>query len=166
MSVNVRRATAADIASMLDLQAQSPTAAHWTEQQYRQLFQNTGEGMERFFIVAESFRPAAEFSQTSSGTASVPQGFLVARHIAPEWELENIAVTPSARRKGIGKCLLDALLKQAQETNSDAVFLEVRASNVAARHFYEKAGFQAIGLRTSYYTNPTEDAVLYRHRLA
>lgn len=163
MSVNVRRATATDIASMLDLQAQSPTAAHWTEQQYQQLFQSTGEGLVRFLIVAESIQPATE---VCSAPASVPQGFLVARYIAPEWELENIVVTPSARRKGTGKRLLDAVLKEAQQTNSDSVFLEVRASNLAARNFYEKAGFQATGLRTSYYTNPTEDAVLYRYRLA
>jgi ribosomal-protein-alanine N-acetyltransferase len=42
------------------------------------------------------------------------------------------------------------------------VFLEVRESNSAARTLYEKAGFEATGLRKSYYANPVEDAVLYR----
>jgi ribosomal-protein-alanine N-acetyltransferase len=57
---------------------------------------------------------------------------------------------------------MDALLSAARETNSDSVFLEVRESNVAARSLYEKAGFEQEGRRKSYYTNPMEDAVLYR----
>jgi ribosomal-protein-alanine N-acetyltransferase len=46
------------------------------------------------------------------------------------------------------------------------VFLEVRESNAAARCFYEKAGFVQTGRRKSYYTDPAEDAVLYRYDLA
>ena len=86
----------------------------------------------------------------------------MARHLAPEWELENIVVAPAARRTGLGKRLLNALLSQARETNSAAVFLEVRESNTAARSLYEKTGFQLTGRRKAYYTNPQEDAVLYR----
>jgi ribosomal-protein-alanine N-acetyltransferase len=94
------------------------------------------------------------------------QGFVVARHVAPEWELENIVVAPAVRRRGLGQRLLDALLAAARETNSSSVFLEVRESNAAARCFYEKAGFVQTGRRKSYYTDPAEDAVLYRYDLA
>jgi ribosomal-protein-alanine N-acetyltransferase len=76
--------------------------------------------------------------------------------------LENIAIAPTARRKGLGLRLLSALLSAAREANSDSVFIEVRESNAAARTLYEKAGFKPAGRRTSYYTNPMEDAVLYR----
>jgi len=89
-------------------------------------------------------------------------GFIVALQIAPEWELENIVVSPAALRKGIGKRLLQALLDAARKTNSQAVFLEVRESNQGARSFYEKSGFAQTGRRKSYYSNPLEDAVLYR----
>jgi hypothetical protein len=58
--------------------------------------------------------------------------------------------------------ILDALLASARKTNSEAVFLEVRESNEAARLFYEKSGFIQSGRRKSYYSNPLEDAVLYR----
>ncbi len=67
----------------------------------------------------------------------------------------------TARRKGLGKRLLQALLDAARETKS-SVFLEVRESNAAARALYENAGFEQTGRRPSYYTSPLEDAILYR----
>jgi ribosomal-protein-alanine acetyltransferase len=145
--VHIRSATVADIPSIIKLELQSATAGHWTEKQYRQAFQR-GEPT-RLVLVAED-------SETS------PAGFLVAQHLAAEWELENIVVAPTARRKGTGKRLLDALLQSAKKANSTAVFLEVRESNAAARSLYEKAGFERTGRRKSYYTNPSEDAILYR----
>ena len=45
------------------------------------------------------------------------------------------------------------------------MFLEVRESNIAARKLYEKAGFEPTGRRKSYYTDPLEDALLYRRSL-
>jgi len=60
---------------------------------------------------------------------------------------------------------MEALLVQARQTNSDAVFLEVRESNTAARRLYQKLGFEETGRRKSYYSNPVEDAVLYTRHL-
>src|SRR5258708_31081372 len=111
--MNIRRATLADIPSMMHLDRQSPTAAHWTGEQYRPAFQ--GEGPDRLLLVAESSLDIL--------------GFLVARHVAPEWELENLVVALSARRKGLRNRLLDALLPPARETNSSAIFLEIRYAN-------------------------------------
>lgn len=149
------------------LERQCATAAHWTELQYHQALQ--GGGPERVFVVAEAVaegsRPIQSLIQSleeRGETRSEVAGFLIARHLAPEWELENIVVAPAARRKGIGQRLLNALLSAARETNSDSVFLEVRESNGAARTLYEKAGFKTVGLRKSYYSAPVEDAVLYR----
>jgi len=138
---------------MIRLERQSPTAAHWTEQQYSDLFAAKGEPPARLALVAEA-------------GSSVLSGFLVARHTAPEWELENIVVAPVARRMGIGKQLMDALMFQAQQTSSDAVFLEVRESNMTARRFYEKLGFRENGRRKAYYSHPAEDAVLYSKTFA
>jgi ribosomal-protein-alanine N-acetyltransferase len=88
-------------------------------------------------------------------------GFLVALRAGPEWELENIVVAEDVRGKGVGKQLIHKLFTQAQEANSNLVFLEVRESNASARRFYEKLGFQETGRRKAYYSNPTEDAILY-----
>jgi ribosomal-protein-alanine N-acetyltransferase len=92
-------------------------------------------------------------------------GFLVARHVASEWELENIVVAASARRMGVGRRLLEALVAWAIQTKSESVLLEVRESNVAARRLYERLEFQEAGRRKWYYGNPSEDAILYTRRL-
>ncbi len=148
--MQIRPATLADVPSIMNLERQSDTAAHWTERQYQQAFQ--GEVGERLVLMAEA--------------DSAPLGFLVARHLAPEWELENIVVAANARRNGLGKSLLAALLAAAKETNSASVFLEVRESNIAAQTLYERAGFEQSGGRKAYYTNPPEDAILYRLTLS
>jgi [ribosomal protein S18]-alanine N-acetyltransferase len=150
--VKIRLADSVDVPSIVALERASLTAAHWTEQQYLQLFEPCGDRPERLALVAES-----QTVDTTSGIA----GFLVARLVAPEWELENIVVAPAARRRGIGRQLLDALLTTTRKTNRSSVFLEVRESNVAARSLYKKLGFQQTGRRPAYYINPSEDAILY-----
>lgn len=120
-------------------------------------------GVRSLVLVAEEV--SGRESEPPFGAVASLLGFLVARQTAPDWELENIATVPSLRRKGIGKQLLKALLDAARQTNSQAVFLEVRDSNAAARAFYETAGFQQIGRRKSYYKDPVEDAILYRFDL-
>jgi [ribosomal protein S18]-alanine N-acetyltransferase len=153
--VQIRPATLADVTSMIRLDRQSATAGHWTEDQYLQALQY--ESTRRLVFVIDE--PSAPEAPTRV------QAFLVAQHIPPEWELENIVVAETARRKGLGTRLLQHLLSTARESNSDSVFLEVRESNRAARTLYEQAGFTQTGRRKSYYTNPPEDAVLYRRIL-
>lgn len=149
--MNIRNATAADIPSILHLERQVSAAAHWSEEQYERLFQ-PGRA-ERLVLLAQA------------DVRDEIQGFLVARKVAPEWELENVVVAKSARRNGLGMRLLEALLAKARETDSESVFLEVRESNAAARGLYAKAGFQESGRRKSYYGDPTEDAILCRRGL-
>ena len=154
--MKIRKATVDDIPLMIELDRTSATSAHWTEPQYRGLL-----SPERLVLVASNDEaPRAPITNENL------LGFIVALHIAPDWELENIVVLLGARRMGIGKRLLDALMAAARKTNSEAVFLEVRESNEAARLFYEKSGFIQSGRRKSYYSNPLEDAVLYRLALA
>lgn len=156
----IRPASVADIPSILKLERESATAGHWTEGQYRQALQS--EGPTRLVLVAEDSQPGAASSGFAPTAAPAPLGFLVALHLPPEWELENIVVSSAIRRRGLGKQLLDAILTAARETSSTSVFLEVRESNASARTLYEKAGFEKTGCRSSYYTNPVEDAILYR----
>jgi [ribosomal protein S18]-alanine N-acetyltransferase len=159
--VKIRPTASRDVPSILAIERADPIAAHWTEDQYLELFQPEGDMPERLVLVAESSPTAYP-----EGTTCSVIGFLVARHVAPEWELENIVVAPDARRRGVGGQLLDAFLSTARHTNSEAVFLEVRESNVAARNLYEKVGFRQTGRRPAYYVNPLEDAILYRNDLA
>ncbi len=158
--VNIRPATSNDVATMVTLERECPTAAHWTEKQYQNLFATTAARLESLVLIAEETTVAPTSSESSAVL-----GFLVGRRVHSEWELENIVVAPSARRKCLGKRLVEALLDRAERTHSESVFLEVRESNTAARLLYEKAGFQLTGRRKSYYVNPSEDAVVYSRSL-
>lgn len=157
--VNIRLGTSGDVSSMIALDRECPTAAHWTEQHYRNLFAVPHGRVELLVLIAEEMADAPKSSESPT-----IMGFLVAQRVDYEWELQNIVVAPSARRKGLGKRLLEGLLDQAAQTNG-AVFLELRESNTPARKLYEKAGFKLHGRRKSYYVNPSEDAVVYRHTL-
>ena len=165
-SALIRPAVHADIPFLIALERQCATAAHWTEQQYEDLFQPGPNSPTRLVLVADRIREGFLIPESATHKAgSHIRAFLVARHIAPEWELENIVVAPEARRTGLGTQLLAALLAEARKTNSQSVFLEVRESNAAARSLYQTAGFQLTARRKSYYANPNEDAVLYKLRL-
>ena len=153
--MNIRKATPDDLPAMLALERECGTAAHWSEQQYRDLVIPT-QTPQRLALVAEG-----DSATDLESKVAMLVGFLIARHVASEWELENIVVATPARRQGVGKRLLESLLAAAHDANSDAVFLEVRESNAAARALYEELGFRETGRRKSYYTSPLEDAVLY-----
>ena len=91
-------------------------------------------------------------------------GGALLRVVAGEGELLRIAVRPEARRNGIGGALLGVVLLAAADACPDGVYLEVRDSNVAARHLYARRGFVDHGRRRDYYQAPREDAVLMHWR--
>jgi ribosomal-protein-alanine N-acetyltransferase len=155
--VNIRPANTADIAVILNLERQSATAAHWTEQRYWQIFQAPEwHHSQRLILVAEE-TPAGRAEENPTLL-----GFLIAHHLPPEWELENVVVAPPVRRKGLASRLLAQFLAHARDAEGESVFLEVRESNQAARALYQRHGFEETGSRKAYYRSPVEDAILYR----
>ena len=138
--VAVRLLERRDISAILRLQADSLEAAQWSQSAYERL----GRAGEAW--VAE-------------GEAQLI-GFLVVRAVAREMEILNLAVLPTARRRGIGRALLQHALSWASSHGTARVFLEVRHSNAAARQFYEAHGFVCTGTRRNYYQDPVEDALL------
>ena len=104
-------------------------------------------------------------ADTSGDGASRPLGYVVAMIAGPEAEIADLAVSPDARRRGIGRALIDRLLADLEAEGVTAVFLEVRESNRAARALYESRAFHAIGRRRGYYRLPPEDALLLKREL-
>jgi ribosomal-protein-alanine N-acetyltransferase len=147
--VRIRPATAADLAAMMRIEGESATAAHWAADDYR-----------RSLEAAEPPRVAL-VAEMEAKTA----GFLVARSLGQEWEVENVVVTEAERRRGVGRALVQELLRQASAGGAQSVVLEVRESNAAARALYRASGFREIGGRRGYYRDPEEDAILCRKRL-
>lgn len=93
-------------------------------------------------------------------------GFAIASLIAPEADLESIAVDSRLQHLGIGRRLLRAVVEELRAAGIRELLLEVRSSNAAAIRFYEAQNFKKTGVRRSYYADPQEDAVLYVLSLA
>jgi len=93
---------------------------------------------------------------------SVVAGYAVAHHAADEAEILNLGVATAHRRRGVGRALVARLLALLADRGVEAVYLEVRESNDAARCLYQQLGFRDVGRRPGYYRRPLEDAVVLR----
>ena len=80
--------------------------------------------------------------------------------IVGEIHVTTIAVHPEDRRQGIGESLLISVIELALDHGAQLITLEVRESNLAARAMYRKYGFEEVGVRSGYYTETGEDALL------
>ena len=89
-------------------------------------------------------------------------GFAIQSIALDETHLLNIGVGFNKRRQGLGSDLLEKIIYASEAMGSNKIFLEVRASNVAATSLYLDFGFKQIGIRKDYYRLPEgkEDALL------
>ena len=87
-------------------------------------------------------------------------GFACVWVIDGDLKINNIAVHPRCRSRGVGTRLLRFLLEFAASQRCREVTLEVRPSNAAALGLYRKAGFQQVGRRKNYYSDTHEDALV------
>ena len=76
-----------------------------------------------------------------------------------EYEIHTIGVDPAYQGRGIGRRMLDELLKIAADS---VVHLEVRTDNATAIALYRSAGFTEVGLRKRYYRISGADAYTMR----
>ena len=87
-------------------------------------------------------------------------GFCAFWKVVDQIHINNLAIHPEWRQRGLGKLLLARVLEEATSLGAPHATLEVRRSNEPARRLYEGAGFELTGVRTSYYTGPIEDALI------
>lgn len=73
-------------------------------------------------------------------------------------ELIRIAILPEYQGKGIGSKLMTEVIECAKSYGCERMMLEVRHSNIEAKHLYEKYGFTEISVRKGYYNG--EDAII------
>ena len=88
-------------------------------------------------------------------------GYAVLMVALDEAHLLNIAVAAEWQNQGIGHDFLKHMIEVARVASCQIVYLEVRPSNVAARHLYRNLGFQQIAIRPEYYpaASGREDAL-------
>jgi [ribosomal protein S18]-alanine N-acetyltransferase len=96
----------------------------------------------------------------SNRTTERVAGFVAARLTSDEIHINNVAVREKYRRRGIGGALLSSALEQGKQSGACKAFLEVRAGNAAAQALYAQQGFETVGRRSAYYSQPIEDALV------
>ena len=92
-------------------------------------------------------------------------GYVGMYQILSEGQITNIAVLPEYRRMGIATELFDRLFEYCKDREVELITLEVRQSNLAAIEFYNKYGFEEVGIRKDYYTCPKENALLMNRQM-
>lgn len=145
----IRQANVADIPLLAQLAKDVPSAAQWSLQQYRDIFE-------------VSSPPRCSFVIEDSHALL---GFIVGRCLSEAWEIENIVIAPSDRRRGLGTELLREFIQRAQVEKAHSIWLEVRESNHPAHALYRKMDFHEIGRRKMYYAAPEEDGLTFQRKV-
>ena len=106
----------------------------------------------------ELYNPAACFLVGEE--AGEVLGYAGMHCAAGECYVDNVAVFPEARRQGVGRKLMEALLQAAAARGGEFLSLEVRPSNLEALALYRGLGFREVGRRRRFYDDPVEDGLL------
>lgn len=147
MSWMLRRADAADLAAIMAIE----TAMFETDAWSPATMAAEISGPHGYYLVAVA----------DDGGIDAYAGLL-----APEGtgqaDIQTIAVVERARRQGLGRTLMLAVLNEARRRGATEVFLEVRADNPGAQALYRQLGFAEIAVRPNYYQPDGVDAVIMR----
>jgi [ribosomal protein S18]-alanine N-acetyltransferase len=135
--------TPADLDGVLEIEAWSfnnPTTREWYER--------------------ELARPEVCFIYVLRTPAVRVAAFCAFWRVADQAHINNLAVRPELRGRGLGSQMLEAIIDEARGLGAEGLTLEVRRSNIAAQRLYSRAGFREAGVRKNYYTQPVEDALV------
>ena len=93
-------------------------------------------------------------------------GYAIMLEVLDEATLMDIAVAQSTRGKGVGKALLDLVIRTSCHHLMREIWLDVRESNHTAIGLYLSRGFEHIDIRKNYYTTATgkENALVMKHQ--
>ncbi|MBP1635324.1 MAG: ribosomal-protein-alanine N-acetyltransferase [Acidobacteria bacterium] len=118
--------------------------APWTRAMYEEELRHRGVA---FIVVART-------------CAAPVAGYCSYRLVADELQINNVAVRPELRGKGLGRALVESALHHGRAAGARMALLEVRRSNLAAQRLYLGLGFRQVGERLGYYSHPEEDALV------
>ena len=103
--------------------------------------------------------PAAAALLATAGATREPAGFVIAQLAADEAEILSVGVSSKWQRLGLGRRLIEGLIRAARRAEARRLFLEVSVDNVAALRLYESLDFRRVGVRPKYYKTPGHDPV-------
>lgn len=149
MSWQLRRATPDDLDAIMVIESSEFANDAWSsDMMAAEIVDNHG-----YYVVAH---PVGEPTQVTAYAG------LRAPFHSGQADIQTIAVAPDARRHGIGRALMHALMVEARDRGAGELFLEVRDDNPAAQRLYDSLGFERIAVRPNYYQPDGVDAIVMR----
>jgi len=146
LQVRIRKGAKDDIGRIVEIERSWHHLSHWSVDSYYRLI--TDDQFTNSFVAD---------AEDADGRTSIV-GFIIYHIAASVAEIYNIAVENGHARLGVGKQLMIAAIEDSRLRKARKVVLEVRKSNEGAINFYLGFGFQIVGERKNYYSNPLEDA--------
>jgi [ribosomal protein S18]-alanine N-acetyltransferase len=150
----LRAATPEDVTAIMRIESAVFAGDAWSEE-----IMGTEVASEHTYYLVAVDPDAADVAARVVGYAG-----LFASAGNPQADIQTIAVAPEARRRGLGRALMVALLAAADNRGVAEVFLDVRADNAGAQTLYASLGFEPIGRRPNYYPDGNMDAIVMRAR--
>lgn len=144
-AVDVRPMRWPDIEAVHRLEAELFTVDPWSVEQFW----------------SELAQPTRAYAVAVDGERVI--GYAGAFLLAPDSDVQTIAVSPRDQGKGVGAVLLTWLIDRAVAEGCRQMLLEVRSDNSPAIAMYERFGFERISVRRDYYERGV-DAVIMRLR--
>src|SRR2546421_4278792 len=138
LNLSIDRMTEHDLVEVCQIEDLSGLSA-WGWDAYHHELQSRGDSI---MLVAKIDSTLHEFELA---------GFIVARTIADELHVNNVAVRHEFRGRGIGSVLLQTSLDEGRKRKARIAQLEVRAGNEAAQQLYRRCGFEGVGRAASHY---------------
>ena len=102
--------------------------------------------------------PAAAALMVTAGPNREPAGFVLAQIAADEAELLSLGVAVKWQRMGLGRRLIEGLVRAAHRAEVRRLFLEVSVDNDAALRLYQSLDFKRVGVRPKYFRKPGDQS--------
>ena len=80
--------------------------------------------------------------------------------VLDEAQIINVATDIRFKRLGFAESVLKAVFDECVRRSITSISLEVRESNESAIALYKKLGFEVLGKRKNFYTEPIENALV------
>ncbi len=141
MNLGIRPATCADIDALLELERRCYRFP-WSRRQFCDEFDNAAASLDVALVDLQI------------------AGYLCSWLICGELQIQNLAISPAFRRRGIGQALLEYVISRCLREGLTSAWLEVRDDNQAAINLYLACGFVLQGRRKKYYQDGTDALLL------
>jgi ribosomal-protein-alanine N-acetyltransferase len=114
----------------------------------------------RELIERELAHPWSQLLLAEDGQGGPVVGYIVFWLVHDEVHVLNVATALSARRRGIGRALMETAEDEGRRRGCRLSTLEVRRSNAPALELYRTMGYRQVGARPNYYAEEQEDAIV------